>query len=372
MITITELTDKKDLKRFIKFPFSLYKNNPYWTPSIINNELDNLNPEINPVFKNAEARYFVAVKNGKWVGRIAVIVNWLEIKEQKKSKVRFGWFDVIDDIEVTKALLAKVTEIGKSHNLEYMEGPVGFSNMDKAGLLVEGFEYQNTMVTLYNHPYYKTHLESLGFDVSDEWVEYKFNFDKVDAGKLERLSNMISERYDLKIKNFTHKKQVFPYVEEMFDLINETYEKLSVFVRITPEQITYLKHKYIAFINPNFIKCVFDKEDNMVAVAITMPSFSKALKKANGSLFPFGFWHLLQAQKKNDKAEFYLIGIKPSYQNKGVTSLVFNEMLKTFKQFGVNHVETNPELVDNHNVQLLWKKYDSKQHKRRKSYRKDL
>ena len=158
----------------------------------------------------------------------------------------------------------------------------------------------------------------------------------------------------------------------MFDLINETYEKLSVFVRITPEQITYLKHKYIAFINPNFIKCVFDKEDNMVAVAITMPSFSKALKKANGSLFPFGFWHLLQAQKKNDKAEFYLIGIKPSYQNKGVTSLVFNEMLKTFKQFGVNHVETNPELVDNHNVQLLWKKYDSKQHKRRKSYRKDL
>ena len=182
MITIKELTDKKDLKRFIKFPFSLYKNNPYWTPSIINNELDNLNPEINPVFKNAEARYFVAEKNGKWVGRIAVIVNWLEIKEQKKSKVRFGWFDVIDDIEVTKALLSKVTEIGKSHGLEYMEGPVGFSNMDKAGLLVEGFEYQNTMVTLYNHPYYKTHLESLGFDVSDEWVEYKFNFDKVDVG----------------------------------------------------------------------------------------------------------------------------------------------------------------------------------------------
>jgi len=372
MIEIKELTTKKELKQFLKFPFKLYKNNPYWTPGIIANELDNLDAQINPVFKNAEARYFIATKQGQWVGRIAVIVNWLEIKEQKKPKIRFGWFDVIDDIDVTKALLSKVEEIGKQHKLEYMEGPVGFSNMDKAGLLVEGFDHQNTMVTLYNFPYYKDHFEQLEFQVSDEWVEYTFNFDKVDGNKLNRLSNMIEERYDLTVKNFTDKKQIFPYVKEMFDLINETYEKLSVFVRITPEQIEYLKHKYFSFINPRFIKCVFDKDDKMIAVAITMPSFSKALKKANGSLFPFGFLHMLRANKKNDKAEFYLIGIKPSYQNKGVTSIIFNEMRKTFEEFGVTHVETNPELVDNQNVQLLWKKYDSKQHKRRKSYRKNL
>ena len=372
MIEIRELKTKSELKKFLKFPFQLYKDNPYWTPSIIANELKNLDPKINPVFDRAEARFFIAEKNGEWLGRIAVIANWLEIEDQKKSKIRFGWFDVIDDISVTEALISKVIEIGKSHGLEYMEGPVGFSNMDKAGLLVEGFEYQNTMVTLYNHPYYKDHFEKLGFDVADEWVEYKFNFDKVDSNKLNRLSDMIQRRYNLKMRNFTHKNQVFPYVNEMFELINETYAALPVFVPIGKAQIEYLKHRYIAFINPRFIKCVFDENDEMIAVAITMPSFSKALKKANGRLFPTGFWHLMQAQKKNDKAEFYLIGIKPSYQNKGVTSIVFNEMRKTFMDFGVTHVETNPELVDNQNVQLLWKKYDSVQHKRRKSFKKDL
>lgn len=372
MIEVVELKSKGELKEFLKFPFTLYKDNPYWTPSIIANELKNLDPEINPVFKRADAQFYAAKKNGQWVGRIAVITNWLEIEEQGKSKVRFGWFDVIDDLEVTKALLQKVIETGKKHNLEYMEGPVGFSNMDKAGLLVEGFEHSNTMVTLYNHPYYKDHFEALGFDVADDWVEYQFNFDKVDGVKLDRLSDMIQRRYDLKIGSYTHKNQVLPYVDEMFELINETYKHLSVFVPITKEQIEYLKHRYIAFINPRFIKCVFDKDDKMIAVAITMPSFSKALKKANGKLFPFGFWHLMQAQKKNDKAEFYLIGIQPSFQNKGVTSIIFNEMRKTFTEFGITHVETNPELVDNQNVQLLWKKYDAKQHKRRKSFKKNL
>lgn len=371
-IEIREMKTQGELKKFLQFPFKLYANNPYWAPSIISNELKTLNPNFNPAFDNAEARFFVAFKNGESVGRIASIINWQEVKEQDKQKIRFGWFDVVDDIEVTKALLEQVKRIGQEKKLSYIEGPAGFSNMDKAGALVEGFEHINTMVTLYNFPYYKDHFEKLGFETADEWVEYTFNFDKVDDEKMERMSKVIQQRSKIRILNFKSKEETVKMADQMFNLINETYEKLPIFVRITQKQIDYLKKRYISFINPKFIKCVVDENDEMIAVAITMPSFSEALRKAQGKLFPFGFWHLLQAQKKNSKAEFYLIGIKPSWQNKGVTSVIFNEFRKTFYDFGITHVETNPELVGNQNVQLLWKKFDAKQIKRRKTFKQNL
>ena len=379
MITLKEMTTPRELKQFVKFPFSLYKNEPNWVPPIVADELDSMDPAKNPVFKNAEARYFLAfakAKNGKEevVGRICAIINDIEIKEQGKPKMRFGWFDTIDDIEVTKALLAKVTEIGKENNLEFIEGPVGFSNMEKAGLLVEGYEYMNTMITWYNFPYYKDHFEQLGFEKAAEWVEFKIQIDPPETQnpKIKKFADIIAKRYDLSPLEFKTSADVKPYVNEMFGLLNKTYDKLSTFVPIQQYQIDHYKEKYIKYIHPDFIKCVQDKDGKLVAFAITMPSFNEALKKANGSLFPFGFYHLLKAKNRNDTAAFYLIGIDPEYQNKGVTAVIFQKMQELFNKRGITQVETNPELEENKAIQQLWKNYEHVLHKRRRTYRKDF
>ncbi|WP_375252319.1 GNAT family N-acetyltransferase, partial [Dokdonia donghaensis] len=367
MITLKEMITPKELKQFVKFPFSLYKDEPKWVPPIIADELDSMDPAKNPVFKNAEARYFLAfakAENGKQeaVGRICAIINHIEINEQKKPKMRFGWFDVIDDIEVTKALLSKASEIGKENNLEFIEGPVGFSNMEKAGLLIEGFEYLNTMITWYNYPYYKDHFEQLGFEKAAEWVEYKIQIDPPEKQnpKVKKFADIIAKRYELSPLEFKTSADVKPYVDEMFGLLNKTYNTLSTFVPIQQYQIDHYKEKYIKYIHPDFIKCVQDKEGKLVAFAITMPSFNEALKKANGSLFPFGFYHLLKAKKKNDTAAFYLIGIDPEYQNKGVTAVIFQKMQELFNSRGITQVETNPELEENKAIQQLWKNYEHK------------
>lgn len=374
MITLKEMKSKKELKKFIKFPFGLYKNEPHWVPPIIKDELDSMDAGKNPVFKNAKARFFLAYKEGKAVGRVCAIVNDIEIKEQGKPKMRFGWFDTIDDVDVTKTLLNKVSEIGKEHQLEYMEGPVGFSNMEKAGLLVEGYEYLNTMITWYNFPYYKEHFESLGFEKASEWVEYEIKID--DAAnqnpKIKKFADIIAKRYNLTPLQFRTSDDIRPYVDEMFGLLNKTYDKLETFVPIQQYQIDHYKETYLKFIHPDFIKCIKDSEGKLVGFAITMPSFSKALKKANGKLLPLGFRHLLKAKKKNHKASFYLIGIDPEYQNKGVTAIIFQMMQELFNKRGITDVETNPELEDNKAIQQLWKNYEHKLHKRRRTYRKAL
>ncbi|MEP0265157.1 GTP cyclohydrolase [Dokdonia sp.] len=374
MITLKEMKTPSELKQFVKYPFLLYKDEPNWVAPIIADELDSMDPAKNPVFKNAEARYFIAYIQDKPVGRICAIINHIEVKEQGKPKMRFGWFDTINDIEVTKALLNKVSEIGKSHNLEFIEGPVGFSNMEKAGLLVEGFDYLNTMITWYNYAYYKDHFEQLGFETAAEWVEFKIKIDPPEKQnpKVKKFADIIAKRYDLTPLQFRTSDEIKPYVDEMFGLLNKTYDKLSTFVPIQQYQIDHYKEKYLKYIHPDFIKCVQDKDGNLVAFAITMPSFSKALKKANGKLFPFGFYHLLKAKKKTSTAAFYLIGIDPEYQNKGVTAVIFQMMQDLFNKRGITDVETNPELEENKAIQQLWKNYEHELHKRRRTYRKDI
>ena len=372
MITIKELKTKQELTDFVKFPFSLYKNEKNWVPSLINDELESMDADKNPVFKNASAWYFMAYRNGKPVGRIAAIVNQLEIKDQNKPKMRFGWFDVIDDVEVTKALIAKVEEIGRDHQLEWIEGPVGFSNMEKAGILIEGFDYLNTMITWYNFPYYKDHFEELGFDKAAEWVEFKIKIPKESPEKVAKFARIVVERYKLNVIHFTKSKEIMPYVDDMFGLLNKTYNTLSTFVPIQQYQIDHYKEKYIKYINPHYIKCIADSDGKLIAFAITMPSFSKALKKANGKLFPFGIFHLLRARKKNNTAAFYLIGIDPEYQGKGVTAVIFHQMQELFNKNGITDVETNPELEENKAIQQLWKNYEHSLHKRRRTYKRDL
>lgn len=372
MISIKQITNNKELKQFVKFPFGLYKNCKYWVPPLIRDEMATLNATKNPVFKNAEAFYFLAYKNRKIVGRIAVIINHLEIEELKKKKIRFGWIDMIDDIEVTKALLKQVTKIGKEYQLEYTEGPVGFSNMEKAGILTKGFNEMNTMITWYHYPYYAEHFEKLGFKKQATWVEYRLYNPTEITDKVIKFSKLIKKRYSLKVIRFNNKKQILPYVNDMFGLINKTYNTLQTFVPIQQYQIDYYKDKYFSFIHPDYITCITNNDNKLIAFSVVMPSFSKALKKANGRLFPFGWYFLKKALMKNDTAAFYLIGIDPEYQGKGVTAIIFEEMRSIFSKKGIIQTETNPELKENTAVQQLWKDYSPVQHKERSTFMKIL
>lgn len=372
MITVKEITSKNELKKFVTFPFGLYRDCAQWVPPLINDELETLDRENNPVFENASAWYYMAYQHGKAVGRIAVIINRIEIEQQNKKKLRFGWFDVVDDLSVTKALLEKAFEKAKEHSLEYVEGPVGFSNMEKAGILTKGYDEMNTMITWYHYPYYAKHFEQLGFVKQATWVEFRINNPQDIKEKVRKFSKIVKERYQLEVIRFKNKKQIIPYVDDMFGLLNQTYNTLQTFVPIQQYQIDYYKEKYFNFIHPDYITCIKNKEGQLIAFSVVMPSFSKALKKANGRLFPFGWWHLLQAQKKNDKAAFYLIGIHPDYQGKGVTAIIFEEMQELFRAKGIQEIETNPELKENTAVQQLWKDYDPELHKERSTFRKEV
>lgn len=372
MITIKKIESAKEMKQFVTFPFSLYKHNKYWVPPIVKDEIANFNPAINPVFQNADAQFFVAVKNGKIVGRIAAIINWFEVEKQQIKKMRFGWFDVIDDIEVSKTLLNKIKAIGLENNLEYIEGPVGFNNLDKTGVLIEGFNHIGTMITWYNHPYYKDHLEELGFVKEKEYLESTFKFKNVDAVYFNRISKIIQKRFELKPLDFTKTKDILPYVDEMFEVFNKSYAKLSTYVPISDAQIAFFKKKYISFINPEYIKFVIDKNNKLVAFAIVMPSFSKALQKSKGKLFPFGLFHLLKAKKQSKDVIFYLIGVAPEYQNKGVTAIIFDQYTKTFTPLGIENCIRTPELEDNKAIEKLWKDFNPRVHKRRRTYRKNI
>lgn len=364
------MTTKKEMKAFVKFPFKLYKDNSYWVPPIINDEISSFDKTKNPVFEHAEARFFVAKKNNEIVGRVAAIINYTEIKEQDLKKMRFGWFDFIDDIEVSKLLLQKVEEIGVQNNLEFMEGPVGFSNLDKVGVLTEGFDHIGTMITWYNHAYYKTHLEKLGFNIEKEYLESKFLFKNVKREPLERVGELIKKRYHLTPLNFTKTKEIFPYVDKMFDLFNESYASLPSFVPISELEKEYFKKKYISFINPEYIKFVVDEYGDMIAFAITMPSFSEALQKANGKLLPFGLFHLLKAKNNSKDVLFYLIGVHPEHQNKGIHALLFLEFQKSFEPKGIVNCIRTPELASNEAIAAVWKNFDSKVYKRRCTYKK--
>ncbi|WP_441000689.1 GNAT family N-acetyltransferase [Fodinibius sp. SL11] len=373
MITIRELTSHDELSDFVSFPFLLLgDDHPYWAPPIIGDELDNLDPRKNPVFDHVEVRYFMAYRDEQPVGRIAGIINWLEVRELDIPKIRFGYFDCIDDLKVTEALLKQVRKMGKDKGLEFIEGPLGLSNMDKAGMLVEGFEEPNTMVTWYGLPHYATHLEQLGYEKEKEWVEYEIQIPDRSPPKVERFSKLIQDRYNLSIVRFSNSKEVVKHADEMFELINKTYSNLSTYIPIKSEQIAYYKDRYLKYLHPDFINCVADENGKLIAFAITMPSFSKALQRANGKLLPFGWFHLLKARYFPQKAAFYLIGIDPEYQNKGVTSIIFQEMNEVFNQKGITTVESNPELADNDAIRSLWKNYENRLHKRRQTYRDSL
>ena len=374
MIYLKQVIEKEDLRKFVMFPFELYKNSKFWVPPIINQEMDSFNEDLNPNLKDSKVEMFLALEDQKVIGRIAIIINWYEVKEQNTNKIRFGWFDFIDNKDVSKTLLDQVIKIGVENNLEFIEGPVGFSNMDKAGMLIKGFEKKNTMITLYNHSYYKDHMKDHGYKKLAEWVEYELKIANYEDSpeKIKKFSDLILKRYKLKKLNFTKTEQIVPYVDQMFYLLGKTYDKLQTFVPVQDYQIDHYKNRFLKYINPGFIKCVTDENDELVAFAITMPSFSNALKKINGKVDLIGKLRLLHAKNFNHKGSLYLIGVRPDCQNKGVIAILFNELQKFYNKFGITEVETNPELIENTAIQQLWKNYENNQHKNRATFTKEI
>ncbi|WP_448825117.1 GTP cyclohydrolase [Capnocytophaga ochracea] len=372
LILIKELTTKKELTEFVKFPLSLYKNNPYWVPPLISDEVASFDKTKNPVFDNAEAFFYGAYnEKGKMVGRVVAIINQLDLKQNIK-KVRFGWLDMIDDIQVTQALLDKVAEKAREYQLEYMEGPIGFSNMDKVGLLTEGYDHLSNMMTWYNYPYYNQHLEQLGFTKEKGFVEMEFLVKNSKPEIFKKTAEAIKKRYGVKFIDTPTTKEVLKHVDAMFDLYNETYSKLASYVPISERQREYFKQKYIPFINPEYIRFIEDKDGKLICFAIVMPSFSKALQKAKGKLFPWGWWYLLQSKRHHDTVEFYLIGVAPEYQSKGIPALLFDYYYDIFTRNGVTHCVITPELEENIAIQQLWKSFDPVIFARRATFKKQV
>lgn len=367
-IKVKQVLNSSDLELFIKFPMELYKGNPYYVPPLINEEKSIWMKEENPALQYSEAAQFLAYKGENIVGRIAVMINHKEEKELGIRKVRFGWLDFIDDIEVSKSLINTAIEYAKSKGISKIEGPMGFTNLDKAGMLTKGFDKLATMIGIYNFDYYPKHMEQLGLVKEKEWVEFEINFPDTLPDKVEKFSRLIAEKYELELVKFKAKKDILPLVDSMFKLLDDTYKNLSTYTPITEEQIKHYKEKYFKFIDKDYIVCIKDKSGSLISFAITMPSYSKALQRAKGKLFPFGWWHLLNAGKKNDRANFYLIGIHPQYQKRGVTAIIFKEIYETFKKKGVKFLETNPELEENASIQALWQDYNPINHKRRRTY----
>lgn len=371
-VQIKEVTNLKDLKTFIMFPFLLYRDNAYWVPPLIEDEFNTLRKDRNPAFEYCQARYWLAYQDSRVVGRIGAIINQRHLERWGQNYMRFSWVDFIDDIEVSAALFRTVEAWAREAGVTAIHGPLGFTDMDKEGMLIEGFDELPTMATFYNHPYYPMHLDRLGYVKDTDWVEYEITVPPVPDENIARIANIALRRNKLKLLRVKHKKDLLPYAYQLFDVLQETYQNLYGFVPFTEKQVEAYIKQYFGYLSPEFIPMVMDENDRMVAFGITMPSLSKALQKARGHLFPFGFIHVLRALKKNKRADLYLIGVRPEYQGKGVNAILMHEINQVFIRLGVAKAETNPELEDNANVQGQWKYFEKRIHKRRRCYIKQI
>jgi len=370
-LTIREVRNKKDLERFIKFPFSLYKQNKYWIPPLLMDERNTLDRKKNPAFENCRAKYLLAERDGKAVGRIAGIINDTYIQKWGQKHCRFGWFDFIDDIEVSRALLGAVEDWAQENEMTAVHGPLGFTDMDPEGMLIHGFDELGTMATLYNHPYYPEHMERLDYNKDIDWVEFEVIAPDEIPAKVLRLQELVLKRSKLRVVE-TKKKNLKPYARKMFDLINQAYADLYGFVRLSDRQIDVYINQYFSLIHPDYVRFITDEEDNLIAFGIAMPSLSRALQLSKGRLFPFGFIHLLWALKYPKYIDFLLVAVRPDYQARGITAILMTEITRNCLKNGIISAETNVELETNTQVQAIWKHYNARQHKRRRCYIKTL
>ncbi len=372
MITIKEIEKKKDIKKFVDFPNKLYKDNEYYVPAVFSDELNLLNKKKNPAYEYCETKLFLAYRGGKIVGRICALINHAYNEKKNLKQIRFNRFDVIDDLGVSKFLFSKVRDWAREKNLTQIIGPIGFNDLDKQGMLIEGYEEYGNIITLYNHPYYPKHLEAMGFQKDVDWLEYQIYMPQDKGEKVNRLANVISKRYGYKVVRIKKRKEIGPYIERAFSIINESFEHLYGVVPITDKQISTAVKQYATLIKPEFLYLITDKDDELIGFGIMVPSLNAATKKSNGRLFPFGIFRALRALKKCDVLDMYLIAVKPAYQNLGVNALILAEGIKSAIRNNVKLAETGPELEDNSQVQAQWKDFEYRQHRRRRCFKLNI
>lgn len=375
-IIIKQVETKKELKKFIRFNYELYKDNPYSVPDLYEDMLNTFS-EKNAAMEFCDAVYFLAYKDGKVVGRVAGIINRKANKTWNLNAVRFGWIDFIDDEEVSAKLIEAVEEWGRGKGMTEIQGPLGFTDLDAEGMLIEGFEELSTMATIYNYPYYQRHIERLGFEKEADWIEMLLTVPR-ETGlpeRLKRIAEIVIKKYDLRIKKYTSAKKIAAdYGQEIFQLINEAFKPLFGYSELSQRQIDQYVKMYLPVLDLKLVSLITEANGRLIGVGISMPSLSRALQKAKGKLFPFGWWHLLKTLKlkKPKLLDLMLVAIKPEYQGKGVNSILFYDLLPIYIEEGYEYVETNVELESNEKVQQQWIYFERRQHKRRRCFKKKL
>lgn len=374
-IEIKKISTKKELKKFIRFNYELYKENPYSVPDLYDDMIKTLTDK-NAAFEFCDVAFFLAYKGDEIVGRIAGIINRKANEIWNQQKVRFGWIDFINDEKVSEALLKAVEDWGKDQGMDTIHGPLGFTDFDAEGMLVEGFDELGTMASIYNYPYYPKHLEKVGYEKDVDWVEFKIYIPDEIPEKHRRISEIVMKKYKLEILKFTSSKQLATeYGQEIFELMNEAYQHLYGYSPLSQKQIDQYVKMYIPIVDLRMITLIVDENKKLVAVGLSMPSLSEALQKAKGKLLPFGWYHLLKAlffKKRAKMLDLLLVAVKPEYQNKGVNALLFYDLIPIYKELGFEYAETNPELELNDKVQAQWSYFNTENHKRRRAFTKKL
>lgn len=375
MIKISQIEPTtENLKKFTQFQIDLYDGNPYYVPPLISDDVATLSPAENPAFDFCEAAYFMAYRDGKPVGRIAAIIN-RQVNEKSKSKTaRFGFIDFVDDHEVSAALLKAVEDWARAKGMKKIIGPLGFTDLDHEGMLTGGYNELSTMATIYNYPYYVEHMERLGYQKESDWLEFLMEVPEKIPEKYDRIAEIVKKKYGLRVLKYTSRKRIKKeYGHALFHLINDAYDNLYQYSRLTERQIEYYIDIYLGLLNLDLVTLIVDKDDHLVGVGISMPSMSRALQKSKGKMLPLGWFHLLRGLKgKNDRVDLLLVAVHPDYQNKGANALLFQDLIPYYNKYGYKYAESNPEMESNSKVQSQWEYFNTRQHRHRRSFAKKL
>lgn len=372
-VTIKEVRTKSDLRKFVHFPNALYNDNPYYVPQIESMDRDTLTPSKNHAFEVCEGKYWLAFdENEQVVGRVAGIINHQYNKKTGEKICRFGWIDFIDNRHVVEALMNVVEGYAKEKGMDIISGPMGFLEFDSAGILVEGFDQLPTVYGKYNSPYYEDHLLALGYQKEVDFVEYRILVPEAIPDRYARMAKLVAEKHSLRQAPLLKNSDIKPYVGGIFQCVNAAYAHLHGFSELTPGQCEDLEKQFLSNVNVDYLSIILDADDKVVGFGVAMPSLSKAVQKAKGSLFPFGFTHVLNALKHNDTIDLLLIAIDERYQNKGVNAMIFDKFAQGITKNGIKYIESTRELEDNTDVQNLWRLFEHSIHKRARIYRKNI
>jgi ribosomal protein S18 acetylase RimI-like enzyme len=368
MIEVRKVKSPSELKQFIAFPNHLYKGNPYRCPPIIFDEKNTLSRSKNAAFEYCQAEYWLAYKDGKPAGRIAGIINPRANARWGEKLLRFGWIDFIDDPEISGKLIETVTEWAKERGMKGIHGPLGFTDMDNEGMLIEGFEQHCTLSSIYNFPYYPEHFVRMGFEKAADWVQFEFDIRPEIPDKVLRTARIAEEKFSLRTLNTGKRKDLKLYARKLFRMMNVSFDELYGFAAITEKQMDSYTKQYFSFIRPEFVSVILDSSDEVVGFGVSLPSMTKALQRCGGKLFPFGWLHLLNAVRKNDTIDMYLVGVHPKYHGKGAAAIIWRDLNIAYSKFGIKKAYSNPQLEDNTKALTIWKNFNGRQIIRRRCW----